>query len=407
MAGNRWGLTQEDLEGGESKVDPNKEGNGGVETIDLSDKNEGSSTTTVEQGPVGESFASEDKESIDSNQVGLSGTKYEVRDEEETTEESTSEPEVKVEIESSSQKEETKEEVEELSPYAQVMQDLVENEFVNYDEEKEYEGTAEELMQMVQETAERRGEEHFNSLINSVEDPKNREILESIKKGASFEDAIAIAQEEDFESWDLSNVNNQADAVGLLMQNRNPNDDHDTIKAKIQAYHKAGILEAESKKAVKELSRIQQETKDNYFKSIEEKNEAERVQLEKEAEEFKEDLLSREQIAGFDVSKQEVKDLYDFISLEDEDGKTGFEKSEEENVDSKMLYALLLMKKMDVNTLTKNIRKSETFKLKKKLGNYQDSKTSLQGESKSRSNPNDDGYVPISEIGSFNYGNQE
>jgi hypothetical protein len=267
---NRWGLSVEDLESGNDGAvasQEESEGNGVVEKISTSSDSKGSGVK--EEGK--DSFSDEGTESISSNQVGISGSKYEIRDEEpeegkEESQEETegSEKEPKVTIETEAKEEETEE-----NPYATVMQELVNNDLLEHDEEKDYKGTSEELMEMIDSSAEKKANQKFENLIESVDDKRNREVLEAMRNGASFEDAIAIAQEEDFSSWDLKNVNNQANAVGLLMEKRNPNDDQETIKAKIQAFHKAGILEQESKKAIKELDGLQKENKESYYKNIE------------------------------------------------------------------------------------------------------------------------------------------
>jgi len=404
---NRWGLSVEDLESGNDGAvasQEESEGNGVVEKISTSSDSKGSGVK--EEGK--DSFSDEGKESISSDQVGISGSKYEIRDEEpeegkEESQEETegSEKEPKVTIETEAKEEETEE-----NPYATVMQELVNNDLLEHDEEKDYKGTSEELMEMIDSSAEKKANQKFENLIESVDDKRNREVLEAMRNGASFEDAIAIAQEEDFSSWDLKNVNNQANAVGLLMEKRNPNDDQETIKAKIQAFHKAGILEQESKKAIKELDGLQKENKESYYKNIEKAEKERQETLDQEAQEFEKDLLSRKEIAGFEVTDKENKELLDFISVEDGEGKTAFEKKEEENKDSKLLYAYFLMKGMNKDALTKGVRKKETFKIKKKLDNFQDTKAEISGGG-NRGQSNESDYVSISDFGGFNYNKNE
>lgn len=423
MAGNRWGLSQEDLDGS-VKVDANKEGSGKVEKIDLSDKSESNNDSSIDTTSAQvDNFADETAQSIDENQIGITGNKYEIRDEEvegqqsDSTDDNNNESnnDSKVEnksgedqeknVDTEKQTEEGKTEEVDLNPYSKVMQDLVNNDVIDYEEERDYSGSPEELAEMIENTAERKGEEKFNSLIESVEDRRSREVLEAIKKGASFNDAIAIAQEEDFSSWDLKNINNQAEAVGLFLEKTNPNDDHATIKAKVQAFHKSGILESEAKKAVEELSKMQENNKKSYFDSIEKEREEENLRIQEEAESFKKDLLERTEIANFPLEKNEAKELYDFISLEDENGKTAFEKKEEENKDSKLLYALFLKRGMNKNSFTKEIQRKESFRIKKQIDNHQDSKVNIKGNSQRKDDS--DGYVSIGEFGGFNYHNND
>ena len=128
--------------------------------------------------------------------------------------------------------------------------------------------------------------------------------------------------------------------------------------------------------------------------------------LDQEAQEFEKDLLSRKEIAGFEVTDKENKELLDFISVEDGEGKTAFEKKEEENKDSKLLYAYFLMKGMNKDALTKGVRKKETFKIKKKLDNFQDTKAEISGGG-NRGQSNESDYVSISDFGGFNYNKNE
>ena len=62
---------------------------------------------------------------------------------------------------------------------------------------------------------------------------------------------------------------------------------------------------------------------------------------------------------------------------------------------------------MDKGSFTKDIQRKESFKLQKKLDNHQDSKVSIRGGSGQRKDPNDDGYVSISDIGGFNYSSND
>ena len=345
--------------------------------------------TQNEDGSIGSvDDSSENEENLDEI-IKLEGN-YE-SEEEEVTEETLTEEDSE---ESQEESDEVIEEGSKDNPFQTIFQQLVDNDVIDYDEEKEFTGTPEEIIESLKDKAKKETENSFEEMLSSL--PKeNAEIIRAIKSGASLEEAYELSQEVDYESVDLNDVNNQANIVGAHMESLGLS--HSSIERKIKALHKAGLLEDEAKEAQEKLVNNQRESKKEKLSRIEKEREESVLREQKEAEEFKDQLLSKKEIAGFKITNNEAKNLYDFITKVDEEGKTGLDKKD--NDDSRLLYAYFVMKGMDKNALTKDIKKSESFKLKKKLDEKGDKLSKLKNSPNS-GGTNDDEFVSISEISS-------
>ena len=103
---------------------------------------------------------------------------------------------------------------------------------------------------------------------------------------------------------------------------------------------------------------------------LEESQNAQEAQAAEEAEKFRTDVLATREIAGFKITEKEAMNLYDFITQPEKDGKTAFAKKDNEN--NRLLYAYFAMKDFNKDTLSKEVARKQTIKLKKQLSNYQD-----------------------------------
>ena len=83
--------------------------------------------------------------------------------------------------------------------------------------------------------------------------------------------------------------------------------------------------------------------------------------------------MTRE-IAGFKVTEGKAKKLYDFITKEDKDGKSEFDKKD--TAENRLLYAYFAMEGFDKNKLSKEIATKQSRTLKKKLSRFSDTNVS-------------------------------
>lgn len=63
----------------------------------------------------------------------------------------------------------------------------------------------------------------------------------------------------------------------------------------------------------------------------------------------------------------------------DKTGKTGLQKSYEENKDAQFMYAYLAMMNWDIDKLKKGVKTEVTSDIRKKLARYTDDRTKLKG----------------------------
>lgn len=249
-----------------------------------------------------------------------------------------------------------------------LIQSLVDEEVLSFNEEKEYDLSKEGLKELIQETKEKAEKTALDKFKEGLgEDGKN--MLDAISKGLSVDEYIAMQQQVDFSKVDLTNETNQKYLVEdwLRVQDYTPEE----IKELIKDYEETGILEKQAKISQKKLTEWQE--KQNQ-KLIEQKEESRKLQEQEEAkaaEEFKKEVLNTREISGFKIDKKQAEKLYEYITKPvGKDGRTQFQ--QDDDMDKRLLYAYMSMTGFDKSKLSKEIATKQAIKLKKGLSNHKD-----------------------------------
>lgn len=285
----------------------------------------------------------------------------------------------------------------ETNPFKSIYQDLSDKGIIEIGEDDEFTGTQEEMIELLSKVAEKKVDSKFDDMLSSL--PKeNAEVIRAIRNGASLEDAYNLSQQEvDYESVDLEDANNQANIVGTYLESQGFSEE--SINRKISSFYKGGTLKEEALEYREKLQKAQEKTKEEFYSNLKKENEEAEARQIEESKEFRESVTSMRSIGGFDVSEQEANELYDFITKVDKDGKTEFEKQDNDEV--RLLHALFVKNGMNKDKLTKDIVKKESFKIKRQIDNVKDTKALSRSQSIQKEESE---FVPLSEL-SFKYGN--
>lgn len=188
----------------------------------------------------------------------------------------------------------------------------------------------------------------------------------------------------DFEKIPLVNAAGEP----LLRNQRNLVEDWLVIQGFEESEIEERLQDLESNKLLGKEAKFSQRKLSEYHKKQDEllienkvKEQAQIKQTqEAEALTFKNKVLEIKEVKGFKLEKDQSKKLYEYITKQDRNGKTQFEK--DTNEDTQLLYAYFAMTGFDKEKLSKEIMTEKTIKLKKNLSNYTD------GNVKSRSSEN-------------------
>lgn len=177
-------------------------------------------------------------------------------------------------------------------------------------------------------------------------------------------------------SWEDYDITDNEAAQKIVVRESLISDGYEAeeVEDMIKEFDENGTLEKRSKTHLAKL----QKQEANYKKELVEQQkvqaEKRKVEEKKYWDEFKSNLLSKEDIQGFKLSPKVKEDLYNYMTVVDKKtGKTAYQKSVEENSDSAYLFAYFSMKKFDISKLEKQVTTKAASKLNGLMKNYQPS----------------------------------
>lgn len=257
-----------------------------------------------------------------------------------------------------------------------LIQTLIDNDILSYDEEKEYSMDDEGLKELILENRIKDRELGEKAFIERLsKDDETRELLAVIQSGGTVRDFLAMKDEVDFTTISLyDNEGNpmERNMTYLIEDWLNLQGfDQDDIQDEIEAYKESNLLEKKAKIAQKAMINNQVREKEARLKEIE--YEAQRVSERNaiEAEKFRNKVVNLNEIKGFKLSKKEAEGLYDFMTKADKDGKTEFIKRDTE--DTRLLYAYFAYNNFNKDKLSTEIKTEAARAIKKKVSQFQDS----------------------------------
>jgi hypothetical protein len=259
----------------------------------------------------------------------------------------------------------------ESTPISSLIETLSSEGLFLFDEEKEYNLDETGLRELVVETKEKAkeiGKQEYRASLG------NETLLDILENGGTVEDYLSLNEEVDFNQIPMVYANGEPHTENLiqlvtdLLERQGY--EQEEIDATVEAYVKSGVIEKQGEIARKKLIGLQAKENEAKIEQIKQAKIAEENRLDEERIKFKEQVLAIREIEGFQVSPEKSKKLYDFITKVGPDGKTEFQKKDNEQ--KRMLYAFMVMEGMSKETLARTTASEQVGALKKKLNNFTD-----------------------------------
>jgi len=258
----------------------------------------------------------------------------------------------------------TESEESEVSQLGVIANFLKEEGIVDFDEE-EFDDSEEGFQTLIQNEIKKGIEKYKTDL-----DPLAQEFIQYVDKGGDPQKFVKATSDVDFSKIDVKMIegkeNLQKQLVAELM--RREGFDQTEISSDIQDFIDGGLIAKRANRALSKLKQIQTKDRQNLLREQEDKS--------KEAEEnhktfltsLREDIDTREEIAGFDISKKVKKDFYNYITEVDrKTGKTRLVSDSEADKDSQLKMAWLYYNKFNFSKIEKKARTKATSSLKANL----------------------------------------
>jgi hypothetical protein len=262
------------------------------------------------------------------------------------------------------------EEPESVSTFGQTMSALVEKGVLHYDESKEYEDSEEGFNEMINDTVNQRINSLFEGNDNVDQDiVKAFKYILSNKDNATIDGLIDVFNTVDYNTIDIDNDAHQSYVIEDDLKSKGLSSEK--IAETVKAYEAAGIKKIQAEISQKNMISLQERKEAERRSNLENQERARREQFEKENLEYRNRILTKNKIAGMELSKEERESLADYILKPVKDGKT--QVMIDEDGDSDLLYAYIKKNKITLDKLVKVAQTKEVVKFKKKVDNYTDS----------------------------------
>lgn len=193
-----------------------------------------------------------------------------------------------------------------------------------------------------------------------------------VKNGGKPEQYLdAMYGQPDFESINLEgNEAAQKEVLRVFLTAEYPNRKPEWIADKIERYENSGVLEDEAKDALTSLIEIQKTEKESLAERQRLAYEEQVAQYEQQVKALEERINKKDDILGQSLTKSEKKELFDFATKHDKNGKTAYEKAMESNPDAGLAVLMLAKYNFDIGAFTKAAKKETIKDLKKNLSRF-------------------------------------
>ena len=255
-------------------------------------------------------------------------------------------------------------EEEEISQIGVVANFLKEEGIVDFDSE-EFEDTEEGFAKVIQSEISKGVEKYKEDL-----EPLAKEFLTYIEKGGDPSKFVKATSDVDFSKIDVKMIdgkeNLQKQLVAELM--RKEGYSNDEIMEDVKDFTDGGLIAKKAKRALTKLKDLQLKDRASLLADQEKAEEAKKEEYQTFLSSLKEDIESREEIAGFSINTKSKKDFYNYITKVDrKTGKTRLVSDSEADQDSQLKMAWLYYNKFDFKHVEKKARTKATSSLRASL----------------------------------------
>lgn len=234
-----------------------------------------------------------------------------------------------------------------------------------------FDNSEEGIESLINKTVENR----INTWSNNLPDDYHK-FLEFVEAGGKPKEFLDVYYgNHSWENFTIDSEENQKAAVkeSLRLAGEDPND----IEEIVTEWYDNGTLEKRAKSAIVKLQKHEAVKKAEIVEITKQKDLQRKADELKQFESFKQELYSKDEIKGFKITPKQKDKLWDFMTVPDRSGKTGYDKALESNKDAAYLFALQAMNGFDINKLEKQVETKVVKGITKIFKNY--STSSKQG----------------------------
>ena len=255
-------------------------------------------------------------------------------------------------------------EEEDISQIGVVANFLKEEGIVDFDSE-EFEDSEEGFAKVIQNEIKKGVEKYKEDL-----EPLAKEFLDYIDKGGDPQNFVKATSDVDFSKIDVKMIdgkeNLQKQLVAELM--RKEGYSNEEIMEDVKDFTDGGIIAKKAKRALSKLKQLQVKERASLLADQEKAEEQKKEEYKTFLTSLKDDIDSREEIAGFPINKKVKKDFYNYITKVDrKTGKTKLVSDSEADQDSQLKMAWLYYNKFDFEQVEKKARTKATSSLRASL----------------------------------------
>lgn len=254
--------------------------------------------------------------------------------------------------------------------YNPIINDLINRQVLPELQDEELENLSDDIdgfKAVIDKGIEYKAKQIFDNYTSQLSDSTKRRIEIELMGGNYSE---IESEQEDYENADLDDLDNQKYLVSkYLGLTKLPQEKIDKV---LQEYEASGTLGINAEIAVEHLKASQEEQirlkEEAYKKEIQLRKEADALKQAKLQEELRNEILGIETLKGIPVSREETKQLYDFITKVDKDGKT--ESQKRHTFEDQLLFEYIKMKNIDLKSIQRQAETKATKQLKQNLHRY-------------------------------------
>lgn len=235
------------------------------------------------------------------------------------------------------------------------------------DEDEDFEESEEGIEKLVNKTVQNRIDKWAEGLPEDY-----AKMLEFVQNGGTPKQFLEVYYGN--HSWSDFKIEDEDSQKLVLRESlRLAGESSEDIEDMISEWEVNGTLEKRAKPAIAKLQKHESIQK---AELVEQQKQEAAKQAKAEQDywnNFKKELDSRENVAGFKLTPKVKDKLWDFMTKIDRTGKTGYQQAIEKNKDSSLLFALQAMQGFDISKLEKQVETKVSNKYSAMLKNYSNS----------------------------------
>lgn len=177
-------------------------------------------------------------------------------------------------------------------------------------------------------------------------------------------------------SWEDYSIEDNEAAQKIVIRESLRADDYEPeeIEDMISEFTDNGTLEKRAKTHLNKLQKLEATNKKQLIELQKNKAEQDKAAEKKYWEDFKSNILNKDEIKGFKLTPKVKENLVNFFTVTDKKtGKTGYQKAVESDSDAALLFGLQAMNNFDISKLEKQVVTKAASKLNSIMKNYQPS----------------------------------